>query len=328
MQFWLFEPGKQPRSAENVDTLYDRGFLWIESRHNELTDVLAKLEQLTGATLHQEHVEDCMSMQHPCFFDSMNGYKLLIYRSLMMSDQEESALGVSLKTQPVVFILLDKILITIHEDDHGVQRQMKRFKDSARSQPKAPDALLYQILINITDQYLALREHLTATFGEWQELLLNPSARFRAWSEFLNYKTSIQRFNLLCEGQLDAVSQWQQEIEEEEGEDSHSYATVHLADLSSHILRGLKFSQQLQYQIDSLMQLHYSLMTSKTNEVVQLLTVISCIFLPLTLLTGIFGMNFEHMPFLGSKTGFYDLITFMLVIIVLLGAFFKWRRWV
>jgi len=213
----------------------------------------------------------------------------------------------------------------VSEEGSTVSRVSQRLADGKRQPPKEIHALLYHILIAMTDQFLQLRDKLSEKFGQWQQSMLDEGRRFNQWREFLAYKNSMQRLYRLCESQLDAVMLWQQDLEEEE---TSGGARVHLADLESHITRGVKFAQQLQFQIDSLMQLHYSLMTSQTNRVVQVLTVISAIFLPLTLITGIFGMNFRVMPPLNWGGGFYIFLGVMVLVAILLLIWFRIRRWI
>lgn len=325
MQTWTFSEGKQAVQSDRFEFPTEQDFTWIVINHQELDAVLSQLEKHNGFKLHPEHYEDCFNVNHPCFFDGLANYKLLIFRSLNVANNNINA-----DTQSIAFILHERFLITVHEDDSAIENVIKRVNDTSRTlRAKTPDVLLYQILIFVVDKFLKLRENLSEQFSKWQELLLSHGKRFRAWHEFLNYKNSTQRFYILCEGQLDAVDQWRQVVESEsiDVDNGHAHARVHLADLASHIRRGLKFSQQLQYQVDSLMQLHYSLMTSVTNQVVQVLTVISAVFLPLMLITGIFGMNFEHMPFLSWKIGFYGVIAFMAVIILILLSIFKSKKW-
>lgn len=322
MQVWQFSPNKVPCQCDQYDVTNDEGFSWVIVNHQELDALLLELEKKQHFKLHLEHHDDCFNDSHPCFFDAMHDYKFLVFRSLRLEKGSIDA-----QTQSLTFILRDRLLITVHEDDAAVALVCKRLKDTSRTlQFKSPDILLYQVLTTVVDQFLMLRERLTEEFAKWQKSLLSCRKRFDAWHEFLNYKSATQRFYLLCEGQLDAIDQWQQNVDEDVTRHSH-HAQVHLADLASHIRRGLKFSQQLQYQVDSLMQLHYSFMTSVTNQVVQVLTVISAIFLPLTLLTGIFGMNFEHMPFLSWRIGFYIVIAVMVFIILILLFIFKRKRW-
>ena len=103
---------------------------------------------------------------------------------------------------------------------------------------------------------------------------------------------------------------------------------VRLNDLSNHIYRVLRHVEMLENQLNSLMELHYAGIGRRTNEVVRLLTVISAIFLPLTLITNIFGMNFETMVGAQNPFGFYLTLGTMVLIAIVLLILFKWKEWI
>ena len=75
------------------------------------------------------------------------------------------------------------------------------------------------------------------------------------------------------------------------------------------------------------MQLHFAAMSHRTNEIVRTLTAVSIVFFPLTLITGIYGMNFEHMPELSWMFGYPFALMMMLVSAVLPYWWFKQRGW-
>ena len=76
-----------------------------------------------------------------------------------------------------------------------------------------------------------------------------------------------------------------------------------------------------------MMDVHLSFQSNRLNQQMRLLTVITVIFMPLTLLTGIYGMNFEHMPELHWRYGYFILLGIMASIIVALLVFFNRRKW-
>jgi magnesium transporter len=79
--------------------------------------------------------------------------------------------------------------------------------------------------------------------------------------------------------------------------------------------------------IRNVMDLYISSLSMRTNEVMRVLTIISTIFIPLTFLVGVYGMNFEHMPELHSEYGYVGIWTVMLAVALGMIAFFKHRKW-
>src|SRR5690606_2561173 len=129
---------------------------------------------------------------------------------------------------------------------------------------------------------------------------------FRDWYPLLEARREARRLQDLCEEQLDAIQEWRDErLERSEPGAAAAPAAagpvlpglsealqVRTSDLVSHIDRVLNHAQRMEASLETAVQLHFSATAHRTNEVVRTLTTITAIFLPLTLITGIFGMNF------------------------------------
>lgn len=109
------------------------------------------------------------------------------------------------------------------------------------------------------------------------------------------------------------------------GERTHSsqdLLLVRLNDLMSHVERIQKHTLRLRSAIQSAIDLHFSAIANQTNENMRILAIITAVFAPLTLLTGIYGMNFEFIPGLKSPVGFWIMLGVMLLSTVLLLYYF------
>jgi Mg2+ and Co2+ transporter CorA len=83
--------------------------------------------------------------------------------------------------------------------------------------------------------------------------------------------------------------------------------------------------RRLESSIESAVQMHFSMVGQRTNDIMRTLTVLTAIFLPLNLITGIFGMNFDALPLIHKATGFWIAVALMAALGLSLGAFF-WRK--
>ncbi len=106
-----------------------------------------------------------------------------------------------------------------------------------------------------------------------------------------------------------------------------NHLIVRINNLDEHMRRVLRVTKQIDKQLDSLLELHYAMVNHRTNQVMRILTVMTCIFMPLTLITGIYGMNFEHMEFLKSPDGYHHTLMAMLALAILMISFLFYRRW-
>jgi magnesium transporter len=94
-----------------------------------------------------------------------------------------------------------------------------------------------------------------------------------------------------------------------------------------HVERVLGHVRRLESSSEGAVQMHFSLQGNRTNQIMRTLTVLTAVFLPLNLITGIFGMNFDGLPLIHSRIGFWVAGGLMLVIVIGLGWFFRRQRY-
>jgi len=134
-----------------------------------------------------------------------------------------------------------------------------------------------------------------------------------------------------CEDQHSAIQEWIDALVEWPPEADPAAARerellhVRSRDVLEHVARVLTHMRRLEQSAEAGVQMHFSLMGQRTNDVMRTLTVLTAIFLPLNLITGIFGMNFEWMPLIHSARGFAVAAGLMVLVAVGLGVFF-WRK--
>jgi magnesium transporter len=118
--------------------------------------------------------------------------------------------------------------------------------------------------------------------------------------------------------------------------DSHIIAPdtkIFLNDTSDHAITLLEAVEGQRDMLTGMIDMHLSLSQSRTNDIISFLTIVSAIFIPLTFLAGIWGMNFDpdaspwNMPELEALYGYPAALGFMLLVAVLMVAFFKWKKW-
>ena len=103
------------------------------------------------------------------------------------------------------------------------------------------------------------------------------------------------------------------------------HVTARARDVLEHIDRVRTHAQRLEQTAETAVQIHFSAQGNRTNDIMRVLTVLTAIFLPLNLITGIFGMNFRDMPLLEHNVGFWITIGSMVLIAVGLSIWF-WRK--
>ena len=292
-------------------------------------------------------------MEHPCAFDAMDEYDLLIFRKLITPDdsisngenaieQHERIFG--LATSPVSFICTEQVIITIREQgNHAVESYLARIQnviqksiDEQNKPRKLVSSTLdlqLRLLNTMIDGYLDLRTPLTRRVEFWQQELLQGNRRFAKWQQLFQENMAFQQVENLCEEQVDALQELRDEVvdnyehhKSKKKTDKQDITLVRVDDLISHVGRIQKYTSRLSRAIQAAIDLHFSAISNQTNENMSIIAIITAVFAPLTLLTGVYGMNFEFIPGLKSPIGFWMMLTAMLGCTLVLLVYFYRRH--
>ncbi|MHC4135684.1 MAG: CorA family divalent cation transporter [Planctomycetota bacterium] len=171
----------------------------------------------------------------------------------------------------------------------------------------------------MVDRFMAMREPLTRRLEEWQDALLDPSNPFDDWMALMRHRNRLRRLERMCDDQAATLDTWCDDTGHE-----LDPLRVRINDLLEHIRRVLSHVQHQEAQLESLVQLHFAAVAHRTNEIVRVLTVLTAVFLPLTLVAGVFGMNFEYMPELKLRYAYF--VTLGCMLLLGLGALWLFRR--
>lgn len=201
----------------------------------------------------------------------------------------------------------------------------------ASRMPPSPADLMLRIVNHMVDGYLALRRLLTRQLGYLQTELLSASGRFDNWQALLESRNALHMLEDICEDQRAAVQEWIDALDEtpipanKAAARERDLLRVRSRDVLEHIERVLGHVRRLESSAEGAVQMHFSVQGNRTNDIMRTLTVLTAIFLPLNLITGIFGMNFDALPLIHDAAGFWVAALMMLAVCVVLIWFF-WRK--
>ena len=342
---------KQPIAEQEAE------FIWMECSRDDVVNRAEHWQQdiyaATGLWMNEYHLRDILNLEHPCAFDTLEDYDLLIFRKLITPDDQikldtqaaekhERVFG--LATTPISFMLTPQVLITVREQGNKeVESYIQRMEtvlsrpieehNKPRKLPETPLDLTLRLLNNMVDGYLDLRVPLTRRVEFWQQELLQGHRRFTKWHQLLQENMAFQQVENLCEEQIETLQELRDEIVDnyphlkgKKHAEKQDLVLVRVDDLVSHIERIQKHTTRLRNAIQAAIDLHFSAVANQTNENMRILAIITAIFAPLTLLTGIYGMNFVAIPGLHDPRGFWIMIGIMLLCTVILIIFFYRRH--
>jgi len=343
---WLrLGPGEVTELARAPSTLPADGWLWVDCEYPSAREWVAPVASLTGATIFEDHLLNAENLQHPSYFKATRDYEMIVFRGLgTVEEPVRDGRLLRIPTRPTVFFVFPGCLVTVRSpDSRSVPALQQRLLDSGPARqrpPESPEALMLRLLNGMVDRYLALRQPLTAQLERWQRLLLDPRRPFDDWYALLEARDELRRLEQLCEEQLDAIQEWRDErvdqlrVTDAAGQPhppGFSGITdplrVRTADLVEHVQRVLGHVRRLESSLESAVQMHFSATAHRTSEVMRTLTTLSAVFMPLTLITGIFGMNFSTMPGTDLASGFWWTLGAMGTIAAALLAWFRARRY-
>ena len=196
--------------------------------------------------------------------------------------------------------------------------------------PPSPADLMLRIVNHMVDSYLDLRRLLTRQFAYLQQELFSNRNQFNHWQALLDARNTLHMLEDTCEDQRSAVQEWIDALEEWPlSADPHvtrerEVLRVRSRDVHEHVERVLAHVRRLESSAESAVQIHFSAQGSRTNDIMRTLTVLTAVFLPLNLITGIFGMNFELMPLLKHPEGFW--LAMLMMVGVAFGLIWWFRR--
>jgi magnesium/cobalt transport protein CorA len=320
MQIHRFLEDARPERLERLETLPEKGFVWLDFVREEAPDWADRVKEITGVRVFDAHIADSLNPRHPSYFDETDDYEMLIFRELAPDPHPRR-----FETRAIAFFLLPRALVSVHSPDSApVATVTRRLQEKTLRVPRRPAGLMHHVLSSTVDRFLQLRDPLVRQLEAWQESLLDPHDPFDDWLTLMRHKNELRTLETVAEEHIDAVTNWREETAVELDE----HLNVRFNDLLEHVRRVLHHSTHVQEEIEALVQLHFSALANRTNEVMRVLTVVAAIFLPLNLVAGIFGMNFEHMPELKWRWAYYGALGIMALVGFGMLWHFRRRKWI
>ncbi len=319
MELWRIEPGKAAVPMAAGDPLPAAGFAWLDLVYDEADRLQAEVERLTGVRIVDVHLGDAANLTHPSSFDNTDTYEIVVFAGL----SPESTVDLII-TRPMTFFNFDRLLVTVRApDSRSVAQTRARYLNMPGKMPQNPDDLMQRLLSAMVDHYLDLRAPLTQRLDGWQQALLDPRVPFHDWPKLLASRQQIRKLEELSDEQRDAVQEWRDYRIADLSPSMHA----RFADIIEHIERVRNHARTVESQAESAVQLYFAAMSHRTTEIMRLLTLITAVFMPLTLLTGVFGMNFDFIPGLHRADGFWIALAGMIAIVIGMLYYFRHKRW-
>ncbi|MCR6543928.1 magnesium/cobalt transporter CorA [Dehalobacterium formicoaceticum] len=258
------------------------------------------------------------TMQRPKFED-YGAYFFVVLKSIHSWEQEEN-----IPISQVSMLVGEKIVITFEEKEefffHAVWERVVSNKGLIRK--KKADFLAYSLVDAIVDSYFSVLEKLGEELEQLEERLIYDPDK-----EAIHAIHRMKRQMLQLRRALWPLREVIGNMERGVTSLIHSTTTVYLRDVYDHVIDMLDVIENYREMLSGMLDIYLSSVSNRMNEIMKVLTVISTIFIPLTFITSLYGMNFIFMPELKYQWAYPAVLGVMLLISLAMILFFWRKKW-
>lgn len=266
--------------------------------------------------VHPLAIEDILHTQQRAKVDDYQDFLFVVLRVFDVDTKIES--------RQISFVLRNNFLLSFEEESTpGFQHVIEKLRNGQGNIcKKGEDYLLYALLDTIIDDYYVVEDYLgkKITYLE-DEISVDPKKHHFATILGLKREIISMRKNITPVREL--IGNLLRIDVTFFGKENKHY----LRDLNDHVLRAIESIEAFSALADNLMDIYHSQVNNKMNEVMKTLTVTSAIFIPLTFIVGVYGMNFDYMPELHSRYGYISIWLLMITVAVSLIFYFRYKKY-
>lgn len=291
-------------------------------------------------------IEDCMTYSNSPKLDEFDEYIFLVTHEPELDDQ-----AYQIERPEIDFFLGKNYLVSIHhhmskaveKTTHRCETQLLHHQSSRYEKPSAKTALkdnimfrnsdliLHAILDNIVDSYFPLIDRWDDKIETMEDRVLADKPEKNVLQEILSIKRQLSAFRRLVTPQRDMIARLIHTDHKALSKISNPY----FRDVYDHLIRVTEMLDGHRDAMGNVLEAYYSVLSYQINEnsqvvnfVMQRLTIITTIFMPLSFIASVYGMNFENMPEKNWTYGYYAVLIVMTITALLMMVFFRKKKWI
>jgi len=307
-----------PENIEEVLAMLEDGMVnWVNV--NGLADQDAvkrlggyfKLDSLT--------IEDVLNTEHRPKIEDFGSYLLIITKMLTRRPDD------TIEYEQVAVVLTANSVLTIQEspgDCFGPVRERLK-TGSGRLRRSGPSFLAYALLDVIVDNYFSLLEWLGTRLEDFEATSASARDSRGFMSGLQDAKADLNRFRRVVWPVRDTIVS----LSHSDSALLDEALTPFLRDLHDNAVQVIEAIESYRETASGIQEVYLSSVSNRMNEVMKVLTIISTIFIPLTFIVGVYGMNFKHMPEIDQPWAYPAVWGLMLSLAIGMIAFFKRKKW-
>lgn len=293
------------------------GVTWYDLKGIHDTGLMEKIGQ--DFNIHKLVLEDILDIRQRPKFEAYQDGIFLTAKALSLDEAKEKIIQ-----EHVSIYFSQQFLFSFQEDNDDLfARVRERMKiPGAKLRQRKTDYLAYALLDTIVDGYYVVLDYLEDQTEDLEKRIQeNPDDSLK--QALYDTRSQLLQLRKYLMPLREAVHQFAKSDSPLIEENTHLF----LRDLFDHTLEITEILDMQRELVNSLSDWYLSAISYRMNKIIQLLTIISTIFIPLTFLVGVYGMNFKNMPELSSQYGYFYLWIFMFVLALIMLLFFKRKKW-
>jgi len=320
-KFIIFIISNEGTTSERLGTLPDKfpehplgSTMWIDVQgYAGLTSIKKIFDFLK---IHPLFQEDILNTRQRAKYEILDGALLITTKRLLYATNGR------IHQEQVVFLMKGDCLVTFQpatgDSFGGVRKRLSTLKDNKT----LPGYIVYALLDNLVDNYFIVVERLQASLEKTEKrLLANDMALERGVLSGLKHDITVARHVIW------PMKSIMTKLSDDKADFFPEGIDPYLEDLKDHIFQLDEACEIASDNANGVIQLNMDNLNVRTNEIMKTLALISTVFLPLTFIAGVYGMNFKFMPELDSPWGYPLVLTIMALIALLLYRTFRTRHW-
>jgi magnesium transporter len=277
-------------------------------------------EIATYYKLHPLTVEDILGVQQRPKIEEFDDYLFIVLKKLSWNKKKNT-----FATEQVSCVLGENFVLTFQESESSLFKNIYeriQSKSQQRLRQQKGDYLFYRCLDTIVDEYFVVLEGVGEQIEKIEEEIITaptPKVSRRLYKlkrQMLNIRKSVwpmrEVINHLSQANETFVT---------------SFTRVYLRDLYDHTAQALDTIETFRDMLSGMLDVYLSSLTARMNEIMKVLTIISTIFIPITFVASVYGMNFLFMPELHLRYGYPAVLSVMLMIVITMLIYFRNKKW-
>jgi magnesium transporter len=290
---------------------------WINVDGLGNTEVIERLGECF--TIHPLILEDILNTDQRPKMEDLESYIYLNLKMLSYINPEKDV-----KVEHVSMLIGPNFLISFQEDVGDIFDPVReRIRKDGRIRKFGPDYLAYALIDGIVDNYFVVMEKIEERVEELEdELVANPT------QQSLPRISRLKKDMIFLRKSVWPLREVINSLENSESPLIKETTAIYLRDVYAHTIQVIDTLETLRDMVSGMIDIYLSGLSYRMNEIMKVLTLIATIFIPLTFVAGVYGMNFRYMPELSWEYGYFSIWAVMIGMVILMLIYFRKRQWI